>query len=300
MEVLHIKCPACGAVLEVKNSKNEAVKRISCPQCKKHLAVTFREEPKPAQFVEIKMVQLSDGSTKTIVRALTAEHIVKVNGEQLQKDDEVVLAIGDELQIDDTKGVFGKEGYVNYQQGAQPPIVPHTKEPSDLSPAQPPSHRHWMLYAALIAALAVALVGWKWFTRPPMPPTPPVAEVDTLSTPQPKTEKKEADKPRDTKKSTPKANPKPERKQPHLTSLSNYDLEKLALGGDVDAQYQLGKRWVNKHDSINVVKGIKYLKMAAQNGSSEASNALRTVFSALQQSAANGSSTAGNILREQR
>jgi len=300
MEVLHIKCPACGAVLEVKNSKNEAVKRISCPQCKKHLAVTFREEPKPAQFVEIKMVQLSDGSTKTIVRALTAEHIVKVNGEQLQKDDEVVLAIGDELQIDDTKGVFGKEGYVNYQQVAQPPIVPHTKEPSDLSPAQPPSHRHWMLYAALIAALAVALVGWKWFTRPPMPPTPPVAEVDTLSTPQPKTEKKEADKPRDTKKSTSKANPKPERKQPHLSSLSNYDWEKLALGGDVDAQYQLGKRWVNKHDSINVVKGIKYLKMAAQNGSSEALSALRTVFSALQQSAANGSSTAGNILREQR
>lgn len=300
MEVLHIKCPACGAVLEVKNSKNEAVKRISCPQCKKHLAVTFREEPKPAQFVEIKMVQLSDGSTKTIVRALTAEHIVKVNGEQLQKDDEVVLAIGDELQIDDTKGVFGKEGYVNYQQVAQPPTTPPTKVPSDLTPAQPPSHRHWMLYAALIAALAVALVGWKWFTRPPMPPTPPVAEVDTLSTPQPKTEKKEAGKPRDNKKSTPKANPKPERKQPHLTSLSNYDLEKLALGGDVDAQYQLGKRWVNKHDSINVVKGIKYLKMAAQNGSSEALSALRTVFSALQQSAANGSSTAGNILREQR
>ena len=300
MEVLHIKCPACGAVLEVKNSKNEAVKRIICPQCKKHLAVTFREEPKPAQFVEIKMVQLSDGSTKTIVRALTAEHIVKVNGEQLQKDDEVVLAIGDELQIDDTKGVFGKEGYVNYQQVTPPPTTPPTKVPSDLTPAQPPSHRHWMLYAALIAALAVALVGWKWFTRPQMPPTPPVAEVDTLSTPQPKTEKKEAGKPRDNKKSTPKANPKPERKQPHLTSLSNYDLEKLALGGDVDAQYQLGKRWVNKHDSINVVKGIKYLKMAAQNGSSEASNALRTVFSALQQSAANGSSTAGNILREQR
>lgn len=300
MEVLHIKCPACGAVLEVKNSKNEAVKRISCPQCKKHLAVTFREEPKPAQFVEIKMVQLSDGSTKAIVRALTAEHIVKVNGEQLQKDDEVVLAIGDELQIDDTKGVFGKEGYVNYQQVAQPPTVPHTKEPSDQSPAQPPSHPHWMLYAVLIAALAVALVGWKWLTRPSMPPTPPVAEVDTLSTPQPKTEKKEAGKPRDNKKSTPKANPKPEREQSRLTNLSNYDLEKLALGGDVDAQYQLGKRWVNRHDSINVVKGIKYLKMAAQNGSSEARSALRTVFSALQQSAANGSSTAGNILREQR
>lgn len=72
------------------------------------------------------------------------------------------------------------------------------------------------------------------------------------------------------------------------------------MSGDVDAQYQLGKRWVNKHDSVNVVKGIKYLKLAAQNGSSEARDALRKVYTALEQSARNGSATAGNILREQR
>lgn len=48
MEELRIKCPSCGLILEVRNSKDEAVKRIICPKCKKHLAITFREEaPKP-------------------------------------------------------------------------------------------------------------------------------------------------------------------------------------------------------------------------------------------------------------
>lgn len=50
MEELRIKCPSCGLILEVRNSKDEAVKRIVCPKCKKHLAITFREEaPKPLQ-----------------------------------------------------------------------------------------------------------------------------------------------------------------------------------------------------------------------------------------------------------
>ena len=43
MEELRIKCPSCGAILDVRNSKDEDVKRIVCPNCHKHLAVTFRE-----------------------------------------------------------------------------------------------------------------------------------------------------------------------------------------------------------------------------------------------------------------
>lgn len=43
MEVLRIKCPSCSIILDVKNSKNEAVKRITCPNCKSSLAVTFHE-----------------------------------------------------------------------------------------------------------------------------------------------------------------------------------------------------------------------------------------------------------------
>lgn len=44
MDELRIKCPSCGIILDVRNSKNEAVKRITCPNCRKPLAVTFRTE----------------------------------------------------------------------------------------------------------------------------------------------------------------------------------------------------------------------------------------------------------------
>ncbi len=47
MEELRIKCPSCGIILDVRNSKNEDVKRIVCPGCKKHLAITFHETQVP-------------------------------------------------------------------------------------------------------------------------------------------------------------------------------------------------------------------------------------------------------------
>lgn len=49
MEELRIKCPSCGIILDVRNSKEEAVKRIVCPNCQKHLAVTFHESPAPVR-----------------------------------------------------------------------------------------------------------------------------------------------------------------------------------------------------------------------------------------------------------
>lgn len=44
MEVKRVKCPQCGVILEVKNSKNEAVKNFSCPGCHASLSVTFHKE----------------------------------------------------------------------------------------------------------------------------------------------------------------------------------------------------------------------------------------------------------------
>ena len=311
MEELRIKCPSCGIILDVRNSKNEAVKRITCPNCKKQLAVTFHEEPKPAQFVEIKMVQLADGSQKTIVRALTDEHVVKVNGEQLQKDDEVVLAPGDKLEIDDTNGTFTKEGFVVYQQTNHPsstksaaPEPQNTKVSTPLPPISSPKiHSRWPIYAAFLIGTVLVFAIWKLSNQQPEQTTiQPTIAADTIAEAP-----KEQPKVKDTQVSESQPNPKekksPEEYQPvktNISSLSNYELEKLAMKGDVEAQCMLGKRWVSRHDSINVVKGIKYLKLAAQNGSSEARSTLRTVYAALQQSAANGSTSAANILREQR
>lgn len=44
METKRIKCPSCGVLLDVKNSQNEAVKMITCPQCKAQLRVNFSSQ----------------------------------------------------------------------------------------------------------------------------------------------------------------------------------------------------------------------------------------------------------------
>lgn len=306
MEELRIKCPSCGIILDVKNSKNEAVKKITCPNCKKQLAVTFREEPKPAQFVEIKMMQLSDGSQKTIVRALTDDHVVKVNGEQLQKDDEVVLSPGDKLEIDDTNGTFTKDGYVAYQQQLSHKSSPKPAPSESYKTPQPATttnnQKNWLLYVAFLIGIVLVIAIWKLSDQQSGQTTVKPVVVDTIVESPKEVTKTEKDVPVSKPQEKPKEKKVSEQEpvKTSISNLSNYELEKLAMSGNVDAQCLLGKRWVNLHDSVNVVKGIKYLKLAAQNGSSEARKSLRTVYAALQQSAANGSTTAGNILREQR
>lgn len=44
-----IKCPKCGSILDVKNSKNEAVKQIHCPRCKSALKVKFEPQQEPIE-----------------------------------------------------------------------------------------------------------------------------------------------------------------------------------------------------------------------------------------------------------
>jgi transposase-like protein len=306
MEKLHIKCPSCGIGLEVKNSKNEAVKRIVCPNCQKQLAVTFREEPKPAQFVEIKMVQLSDGTTKTIVRVLTDEHEIKVNGEILQKDDEVVLASGDNLQVDGKQWV-PQQTSPQVSKPAPSPIPSPTPSPvPEPAPRPTPkptskSNNRWMIFGAVFAVAILALIVWHKMSNKTEMPLEPEAIQSVITDSMAKAEQmpttKKSDKPEQRQKEKAKEDAAP---KTDLNHLSNYELERMAMSGNAEAQYLIGKRWVNLKDSVNVVKGIKYLKLASQNGSSDARSALRSVYAALQQSAANGSSMAENILREQR
>ena len=40
-QTINIKCPSCGVVLRVTNSKNEPEKRFSCPKCGKRIVVPF-------------------------------------------------------------------------------------------------------------------------------------------------------------------------------------------------------------------------------------------------------------------
>lgn len=48
MQIKRIKCPKCGVILDVKNSKDEALKEIVCPKCKVKLQIRF-QKPEPTQ-----------------------------------------------------------------------------------------------------------------------------------------------------------------------------------------------------------------------------------------------------------
>ena len=146
METLRIKCPSCGIVLEVRNSKNEKVTKITCPNCQKQLAITFGDMAIPvgslyegstryqlneganaipgipSGLVELRVVRLKDGTPKHILRALTREQKVKVNGENLMQDDEVVLHQDDELAIEGKSFSFA---LCDLRSLRVPDIVPH-------------------------------------------------------------------------------------------------------------------------------------------------------------------------------
>jgi hypothetical protein len=307
LESLRIKCPSCGIALEVRNSKNEAVKRISCPNCKKLLAINFEEEvslQKPAsplglfycgvmclklqegvtplplagsEHIEVRCVRLADGGSKCIVKALTAEKQVQVNGQPLMKDDEVVLTVGDEVQLGDAILSFGVK-----------------KEPAPQSPTPPsqPKHSVKWPYLAVILSLALGLSVWKlWPEQPVSQKTEPAMQDTTKRKPERENKTvKLKDKPQKPKKETTE-----KVVEPPLAKLSDMELE-LKARHNVEAQCEMGKRKVNKRDSISVVIGANYLKRASRNGSSDAKAALQKVYDTLERDAAAGNTHAKNLL----
>ena len=310
LESLRIKCPSCGIALEIRNSKNEAVKRINCPKCKKLLAINFEEEVAPqksasplgllyygmmclklqegvnplplegSEHIELRGVRLTDGSSKCIVKALTAEKQVKVNGQPLMKDDEVVLSVGDEVQLGDAVLSFG----VKKGPAVQPPTPPTPQIPSK-RPARWP-------YLAAILCLAFGLSVWKLWPERPAPRKINVAMQDSSKRNNVKVETKtiKKDKPRKQEKEAPeKVADSP------LSRLSDMELETKAQHS-VEAQYEIGKRKVKRGDSISIVLGTNFLKKAAKNGSSDAKEALQKVYNSLESDAAAGNTHAKNLL----
>ena len=69
---------------------------------------------------------------------------------------------------------------------------------------------------------------------------------------------------------------KPEQpKEKPLEQLSNYDLQ-LKAGHDPQAQYLLGRRYIQRGDSVGEVIGINWLRQSAGNGNVKAKSFLRT------------------------
>lgn len=327
LDQLRIQCPSCGIILDVRNSKHEALKQIVCPNCKKQLAVNFEEELKPlappqpieplyygemridlqegvnkiafpdSDKVEIKVVRLKDGKSKCLVRPLSDAIPVKVNGQQLQEDEQVVLSKGDYLEIGKTGLRAGEPGVT---------IPSHEEETGDSgNPDAPKPHpkreRNYIwLYAGLafVVLMGATIILW------PKDPVKPVSDqvmaqvidtvggIDTIS--KVTTNAKDVKKDISTKVDSGK---KTQVKSDDLASLSEYDLERLANKGDIEAQYVLGVKLIKRGGVSNVVRGINYLKAAANNGSSKAKSALNKAINSLQKQANQGDSIAYYILK---
>ena len=323
MESLQIKCPVCGIILEVTNSKNEAVKRIVCPNCKRTLAITFHDEEKPEQKMEktalpalyygqmrvalqdgqnqiplpdvenvaIRVVRLNDGNCKCLV-STKQDNAVRLNDEYLLLDDEVALSDGDLLYIGKTVLSFNKPFETDSVITGTPPIPGPDPKPI---PPTPSKHNWWIAVAACIAAVILMAVLW-----------PKEEKVDDKVVPEQKEEKKAAETQAsgtsgnitEIKKKDEGTNQRrPSNDEIEITEIGESELEQLAGNGDVNAQYKLGKLWVNRKDSTNIVKGCNYLKLTSRNGHNEARRVLLNVKSTLREAANNGNTHAENLLK---
>lgn len=327
LDQLRIQCPSCGIILDVRNSKHEALKQIVCPNCKKQLAVNFEEELEPlappqpieplyygemcidlkegvnkialpeSDKAEIKVARLKDGSTKCLIRPLSDDIPVKVNGQQLQEDEQVALSKGDYLEIGNTRLRHGEPGAItpsgqddSGKQGGQQPPKP-----------RPQKERNYIwLYTALAFVALMGATIYLWPKDPVKPkPDPEIAQVldtvrgiDTISKVETKVKdvKKDISSKRDPGESS--------QVMPNdVSSLSEYDLERSAVKGDTEAQYVLGVKLIKKGGISNVVRGINYLKAAANNGSSKAKIALGKAINSLQKQANQGDSISYYILK---
>ena len=327
LDQLRIQCPSCGIILDIRNSKHEAIKQIVCPNCKKRLAVNFEEELEPlaplqpieplyygemridlkegvnkisfpdSDKVEIKVVRLKDGNSKCMIRPLSDTTLIKVNGQQLQADEQIVLSKGDYLEIGKTCLRAGELGSLtpssqdnSDDQGGEQPTKPH-----------PQKERNYVWLYAVLAF--VALMGATILLWPKEPAKSnlnqelaqvldTVKGIDTISKVEPEVKgvKKDISIKRD-------SGEKPQVKPNDVSSLSEYDLERLAVKGDIEAQYEIGVKLIKKGGVSNVVRGINYLKAAAKNGSSKARTALSKAINSLQKQANQGDSISYYILK---
>lgn len=325
MKELFIKCPSCGTVLGVKNSKNEAVKKITCPQCHQRLAVSFEEElpPSPAtpqplgalyygemrialqegvnntQFpgsekVSLEVVRLADGSSKCMIQPLLSDSAVKVNGESLQKGDKVVLEKGDKLEIDHVVLFYNKPYSLPVDEPKQ------EKQPTQI-PSTPQNGKkgNGLLYAAIgmIAfALAASLL---WSRLKDMPQAKNDTDSSMVNNPPKEGDATaggwpilkhggdEATTPTEKASNTGGENNRtPETTEEETTK---YDLERAASHGDTEALLKLGRQLVKDRESNRVILGMNYLHQAALKGSGEANRLWKEMEHALQQRAANDS-----------
>lgn len=281
METLRIKCPSCGIILEVKNSKNEAVKRIVCPHCKKQLAVTFADVLYCQDGIELKVVRVADGGDKYILRVVTSDKEVALNGEVLHQGDEVVMIHGDKVRVGQSELLFNSGKLVPITPVPNPPKeeTHKTDKVTSPKPDKLSSRLAWILLAIFFVG---GILAW-YFIKPASPKKQEIKDTDSIAVVLDTVSHKSAVKQTKTKKSEKTIKKEVREKTPEKIEVSSdnnddFSLEVQATKGDVQAQYKLGMRWVTSNDCTNVLKGVKYLESAARKGHSGAQYALGVVY----------------------
>ena len=324
LDQLRIQCPSCGIILDVRNSKHEAIKKIVCPNCKKQLAVNFNEELQPAappqpiapiyygemrielqegvnhislpdcDHIELKVVRLKDGNSKCLLKPLGESCSVKVNDVMVQAEEQVVLSIGDYIQTCNTCLTFGKPGELKTATLKPQP----SPKPQPRKPLRNVISSIWLYSAVACVVLMVATILLWPKEKTETSQELPVETCDTMVTlpvQEPKRSSKEPERP--SKQAAKPLAVSPKAPTTAAKPLSDFELEKKALGGDAEAQYELGNRLVHKEGPSNIIRGIKYLRMATQNGSSKARTVMNKAVNALKQRAERGDSISYYILQ---
>ena len=303
METLRIKCPSW--------------KRITCPNCQKQLAITFGDMAAPvgslyegttryqlneggnaipgipSGLVELRVVRLKDGTPKHILRALTGEQKVSVNGQCLMQDDEVVLQRGDDLKIDAKSFTFD-EPQLNHRRDRSRDSE-HNHGPNPVIQPKPESkpQKTW-LFSLLAIVAGILLVLFLWPAQKiEQPKEDGIDSIDKTSIKVIKEKEKDQRLP---VRQEPKKDIQSEKVKSDVASMDRYTLELLAKNNDVSAQYELGRRLVHASGSKNIVMGINWLHKASLNGSFQALQLKNKAVHSLQTKAAQGDSIAYYIL----
>lgn len=110
MQTKRVKCPSCGIVLDVKNSKNEEVKQIICPQCRCILQISFTPSKEPIEahtFIAPKgsssdgATQLANNANGTTQLAISA-HKMRTSAK--------LLFDGISYELEEGQNIIGRKG----------------------------------------------------------------------------------------------------------------------------------------------------------------------------------------------
>lgn len=111
MQIKRVKCPNCGVVLDVKNSKNEEVKQIACPQCKTVLLVKFTPPKEPLEaktFLAPPKAASDNGATQLATGSFGATQLATAD----KKDcSDARLVFDDHLYyLEEGQNIVGRKG----------------------------------------------------------------------------------------------------------------------------------------------------------------------------------------------